>query len=95
MFNGRRNTTVNQNLPESKGSIHIKSTNPEEYPSIKYNFLSNQLDKDTLIAGVKLIRKLMQSEAMKEFCDNEIQPGYEFSSDDHILDFIKNKMSGL
>ena len=87
--------TVNQNLPESKGSIHIKSTNPEEYPSIKYNFLSNQLDKDTLIAGVKLIRKLMQSEAMKEFCDNEIQPGYEFSSDDHILDFIKNKAETL
>ena len=53
------------------------------------------MDKDTLIAGVKLIRKLMQSEAMKEFCDNEIQPGYEFSSDDHILDFIKNKAETL
>ena len=34
-------------------------------------------------------------EAMKEFCDNEIQPGYEFSSDDHILDFIKNKAETL
>ena len=87
--------TVNQNLPESKGSIHIKSSNPEEYPSIKYNFLSNQLDRDTLIAGVKLIRKLMQSESMKEFCDDEIQPGYEFSSDEQILEFIKNKAETL
>ena len=87
--------TVNQNLPESKGSIHIKSSNPEEYPSIKYNFLSSQLDRDTLIAGVKLIRKLMQSESMKEFCDDEIQPGYEFSSDEQILEFIKNKAETL
>ena len=38
-----------------------ESKNPEDYPSIKYNFLSSQLDRDTLVAGVKLIRKLMQS----------------------------------
>ena len=87
--------TVNQNLPESKGSIHIKSNNPEEYPSIKYNFLSSQLDKDTLVAGVKLIRKLMQSTHMKEFCDDEIQPGYQFSTEEDILEFIKNKAETL
>ena len=87
--------TVNQNLPESKGTIHIKSDNPEEYPSIKYNFLSSELDRDTLVAGVKLIRKLMQSEAMKEFCDTEIQPGYDFSSDEDIMQFIRNKAETL
>ena len=83
--------TVNQNLPESKGSIHIKSNDPEEFPSIKYNFLSSQLDKDTLVAGVKLIRNLMKTESMKEFVNDEIQPGFEISTDDDILEFIKNK----
>ena len=83
--------TVNQNLPESKGSIHIKSNDPEEFPSIKYNFLSSQLDKDTLVAGVKFIRNLMKTEPMKEFVNNEIQPGFEISTDDDILEFIKNK----
>ena len=83
--------TINQNRPESKGSIHIKSNSPEEHPSIKFNFLSNQLDKDTLVAGVKLIRKIMQSLPMKEFCDDEIQPGMEFSSDQDILQYIKDK----
>ena len=33
----------------------------------------------------------MQSEPMKEFCDNEIQPGFDISSDSDILEFIKNK----
>ena len=83
--------TVNQNLPESKGSIHIKSNDPEEFPSIKYNFLSSQLDKDTLVAGVKLIRNLMKTESMKEFVNDEIQPGFEISTDEDILEFIKNK----
>ena len=83
--------TVNQNLPESKGSIHIKSNDPEEFPSIKYNFLSSQLDKDTLVAGVKFIRNLMKTEPMKEFVNDEIQPGLEISTDDDILEFIKNK----
>ena len=32
---------------------------------------------------------------MKEFCDDEIQPGYEFSSDAQILDFVKNKAETL
>ena len=83
--------TVNQNLPESKGSIHIKSNDPEEFPSIKYNFLSSQLDKDTLVAGVKFIRNLMKTEPMKEFVNDEIQPGLEISTNDDILEFIKNK----
>ena len=83
--------TVNQNRPESKGSIHIKSNDPNEFPSIKFNFMSNQLDKDTLVDGVKLIRKLMQSAPMKEFCDLEIQPGLDYSSDKDILNFIRDK----
>ena len=83
--------TINQNLPESKGSIHIKSNNPEDPPSIKYNFLSSQLDRDTLIEGVRLIRKIMKSETMKEFCGEEMQPGECFNSDDKILQYIRDK----
>ena len=83
--------TVNQNLPESKGSIHIKSDDPEDSPTIKYNFLSSSLDRQTLISGVKLIRKIMGSTTMKEFCGEEIQPGENFNSDEKILQFIRDK----
>ncbi len=83
--------TVNQNLPESKGSIHIKSDDPEDTPRIKYNFLSSSLDRQTLISGVKLIRRIMGSTTMKEFCGEEIQPGENFNSDEKILQFIRDK----
>jgi choline dehydrogenase len=83
--------TVNQNLPESRGSIHIKSMNPEEPPAIRFNFLSNSLDRETLVSGVKLIRKLMNSETMQEFCGEEVQPGKSLDTDEDILNFIKEK----
>jgi len=83
--------TVNQNLPESRGSIHIKSKNPEEPPAIKFNFLSNSLDRETLVSGVKLIRKIMNSETMQEFCGEEVQPGKNLDTDEDILNFIKEK----
>ena len=51
--------TVNQNRPESRGNIHIKSNNPQEHPKINCNFLDNPLDRETLVDGVKLIRKIM------------------------------------
>ena len=33
----------------------------------------------------------MQSAPMKEFCDLEIQPGLDYSSDEDILNFIRDK----
>ena len=37
----------------------------------------------------------MQSEAMKELCDTQTQPGYNFSSDEDIMQFIRNKAETL
>ena len=56
-----------------------------------FNFLSSPLDRETLVSGVKLIRKLMKSKTMKEFCGEEVQPGENLSTDDDILKFIRDK----
>ena len=49
------------------------------------------MDRDTLVEGVRLIRKIMESETMKEFCGEEMQPGESFNSDDKILQYIRDK----
>ena len=87
--------TVNQNRPESRGNIHIKSNNPEEHPKINCNFLDNPLDRETLVDGVKLIRKIMGSEEVQNYCGEELQPGDNFSSDKDILQFIRDKAETL
>ncbi len=87
--------TINQNRPDSQGSIHIKSNDPQKYPEIKFNFLSKSSDCETLIEGFKLIRKLMNSDEVQQFCGEELQPGYKTSSDEEILKFIRDKAETL
>ncbi len=83
--------TVNQNHPESRGHVHIKSADPRQYPVIHYNFLASLHDQETLIAGVRFVRELMTTDAMQEYCGYEIAPGEECRSDQEILEFIRNK----
>ena len=87
--------TINQNRPDSQGSIHISSKKPEDHPEINFNFLSKKSDCETLVKGFKLIRKLMNSSEVQEFCGEEIQPGKIVSTDDEILQFIRDKAETL
>ena len=47
---------VYQCRPESRGSIHIASSDSHDPPKIRPNFLSTKLDQDTLVAGLRLCR---------------------------------------
>ena len=80
---------INQNRPESRGSVHICSNNPFKPPEIKFNFLSSKIDIEALVLGIKKIRQLMTSKPMKKFCGKEIQPGKEYKSDKELLNFIR------
>ncbi|XP_075535059.1 ecdysone oxidase-like [Dermacentor variabilis] len=51
--------------PKSSGFIRLKSTDPEEYPIIDPQFLSNITDLDTLVAGAKIAVQTLKTQAMK------------------------------
>ncbi len=44
--------------PESRGEIRLRSPDPAEYPAIYANYLSAELDRRTLVAGLKLGRQI-------------------------------------
>jgi len=75
--------------PESKGSIHISDPQPMTAPEIRFNFLSAALDRDTLVAGVRAARRLVEAKAMDAFRGREVNPGSEVQSDEEILDYIR------
>ena len=80
---------IYQLRPESKGSIHIQSPSAEVHPNILFNFLDNPLDRQTLVDGVRLARKLVETSAMDSLRDSEFSPGPDVQSDDEIIDFIR------
>ena len=78
--------SVCQLRPESRGHIHVKSTDANVHPSIVPNYLSTYLDCQTAIESVRFTRAIMSSDAMKEHIAEELLPDPEAHTDDELLD---------
>ena len=75
--------------PESRGTIHIGSADPYAPPKIRPNFLNAKTDQDTLVAGVRIARKIAQCQPLAGYCAHEVRPGPDYRSDDEILDYAR------
>jgi choline dehydrogenase len=74
--------------PESRGWLRIRSPDPAAPPAIQPNYLATQADKDTLIAGLRIARGVLQTRAMQELVGDEFLPGPLTESDDEWLAHI-------
>lgn len=79
--------------PESRGSVHVKSSDPLQAPAIDPNYLSARKDRDTLVAGARALRRIFQSPSLARHMTEEIEPGPDCGSDDALLDFIRRRGS--
>ncbi|QVQ26869.1 GMC family oxidoreductase [Achromobacter deleyi] len=80
---------VAQLRPESVGSIHIKSADPLAGPSIRPNFLSAQVDRDSLVGGMQAARRIVGQPAMQRYVESEVSPGSAVDSYDEWLEFAR------
>jgi len=71
--------------PESRGRIDITSSDPLADPMIVPNYLSHELDQKTLVAGVKMLRKIYQEKSFNKLWDEEMVPGSNVQTDEEIL----------
>ncbi|WP_419320385.1 GMC family oxidoreductase [Caulobacter sp. ErkDOM-E] len=81
--------------PESRGSIHIKSADPSQYPAIVANYLADPLDQEVAIAGLKWARKIGEQPAIAKYVEQEMNPGPGFESDEMLLEYAKASGSTL
>ena len=81
--------SVYQLRPESLGSIHIRSADPDAHPAIRFNFLSDTIDQRTMVDGFRLIRRLVEAKPLDELRGEEYSPGREIESDEEILGWIR------
>ena len=85
--------SVCQLRPESRGSIHIRSANPTAAPAIRPNFLSERVDRDALVGGINIARRVGEAPALARYRDHEILPGPDVRTDDEILGFCRRSGS--
>ncbi len=81
---------ITQLRPTSKGFVEIKTNNIYKSPKIDPNYLDNKYDQETLVSGVKLVRKIFASEPLNKVCSYETIPGSRIKSDENIIEYAKN-----
>src|SRR5262249_7233977 len=59
--------TVCQLRPQSRGFVQIASTDPTVPPKIQPRYMSSPFDQDTVVAGLKLLRRIMDQPAMRTY----------------------------
>jgi choline dehydrogenase len=78
-------SSICQLRPESRGWIRVKSADPREHPAIMPNYLATQGDRDTIVGGMKVARRVAQQAALKPYIAEETIPGTRYASDDELL----------
>ena len=76
--------------PESHGHVRAVSTDPFVDPIIQPNYLSHKTDRDVLIAGLRLARRLLTTGPMGQYFESEQLPGANVESDDELLGFARD-----
>lgn len=70
--------------PTSRGQVLIKSADPLQAPSILFNYLSTEQDREEMRAGVRLTREIFAQSAFDRFRGEELAPGLRAQSDAEI-----------
>ena len=77
--------------PESRGEIRLKSANPAEPPAMIPNYLSDPVDQQTIVDGLKLCRRILGHPSLARFVAEEFQPGPAVESDIQLLDYARQR----
>ena len=82
--------SVCQLRPESRGFVRIKSNDAAVPPAIQPRYLSARSDCDTVVAGMKAMRRIMNEPAMRRYIAEERTPGDRCVSDEGLLTFARD-----
>ncbi len=86
---------VTQLRPTSKGWVKAISNVSNVQPEIQPNYLHNEFDKETLVQGMKLVRKFFASPPLNEYCVKETIPGKNIDTDQKLLDYAQKNGSTI
>jgi choline dehydrogenase len=75
---------------ESTGTVHIKKSDPNYPPEIRFNFLSSDSDRQTLLKGMKVVRNWVNADAMRGIVGCELAPGAITTNDEELLNWVRN-----
>jgi choline dehydrogenase len=75
--------------PVSRGRLQIRSADPMAAPRIETRYLSEELDRNTLAAGIEMLREIYRQPAFRELIDDEVLPGNHRKTREDLIKFAR------
>ncbi len=70
--------------PQSRGAIKLRSADPLDAPLIDPNYFTDAYDRHTMVAGLRLARRILAQPALSPYGGAESAPGTAVQSDDAL-----------
>ena len=83
---------VGHNKPASRGRVRVVSPQPLDKPSILFNYLEREEDREGFRQCVRLTREIIAQAAMQPYRGAEIQPGEAVQSEREIDAFVRQSV---
>jgi choline dehydrogenase len=77
--------------PTSSGRVALRSADPKEPPSILFNYMATEGDREEMRASVRLTREILAQKAFDPYRGPELAPGPDVQSDAEIDAFVRAK----
>ncbi|TCS37851.1 choline dehydrogenase [Paucimonas lemoignei] len=78
-----------QHRPYSRGTVQARSADVFADPVIQANYLEDERDREVLVNGIRLARRLLQTPELARYAECETLPGPSKVGDDELLDFAR------
>ena len=88
-------SSVCQLRPESRGHVRIASPDPRTHPAILANYLATETDRQTMIDGVRISRRIAAASPLAQIVKRELEPGAGLETDDAILGWIRERATTI
>ena len=74
---------------KSRGSVTLRSSDPNAPPVIRFNYMSDPSDWEDFRTAIRLTREIFRQEAFKPYLKEELQPGSAHQTDAELDDFLR------
>ena len=81
--------SVCQLRPDSRGTLKVTSSSPSAKPDIVSNYLAQETDKDVLLRGLHLLRRISRQPEFAQFVAREVYPGDDVVTDDELMAYAR------
>jgi choline dehydrogenase-like flavoprotein len=78
--------------PTSRGHLSLSSADPRDAVEIHQNFLGTDEDWGVMRRGLRMIRDLVGSDALKDFAGDELAPGAKAQTDADLDAHVRKTM---